>query len=138
MITADQIVAHLVGDYIIQSKWMAETKTKKGWMGHVAAFVHAVTYTLPFLAITTDWKALLPIALTHFVIDRTRLVRHVIWARNWAAPPDYNPHWDLCRKTGAPDKDAEQLPWLHTWLMIIADNTLHLLCNGLSIWLVSQ
>ena len=47
-ITADQILAHLVGDYILQSHWMAQNKAKQS----VAAAVHAVTYTLPFAFIT--------------------------------------------------------------------------------------
>lgn len=42
MITADQIVAHMVGDYIIQSDWMATEKTKRS----AVAAIHAVTYTL--------------------------------------------------------------------------------------------
>lgn len=29
MFTADQFVAHLVGDYILQSHWMATEKTKR-------------------------------------------------------------------------------------------------------------
>lgn len=28
-------------------------------------------------------------------------------------------------------------PWLSVWLLIIADNTLHLICNGIALaWLV--
>ena len=45
MITADQILAHLIGDYLLQSHWMAQEKTKRS----IAAAVHAVSYTLPFL-----------------------------------------------------------------------------------------
>jgi hypothetical protein len=29
MITADQLLAHLVGDYVLQSHWMATQKVKK-------------------------------------------------------------------------------------------------------------
>jgi hypothetical protein len=48
MITADQLVAHAVGDYILQSDWMATEKTKQ----NAAAATHALTYTLPFLFLT--------------------------------------------------------------------------------------
>lgn len=65
-ITADQILAHLVGDYILQSHWMATEKTKQS----VAAGVHAVTYTLPFLFLTWSPWALAFICGTHFLIDR--------------------------------------------------------------------
>jgi hypothetical protein len=45
MITANQLVAHAVGDYILQSDWMANEKTKRS----LAALLHVMTYALPFL-----------------------------------------------------------------------------------------
>ena len=78
LFTADQLVAHAVGDYIIQSDWMADNKTKSD----VAALIHAATYTLPFLLITTDALALAWILMTHFFIDRYRLSRFVNWFKN--------------------------------------------------------
>jgi len=83
MITADQIAAHLVGDYILQSNWMATEKTKKS----IAAAVHAVSYTIPFALITYNIYALMVISITHFVIDRFRLARYVVWLKNFLAPP---------------------------------------------------
>lgn len=117
--TADQIVAHLVGDYILQSHWMATEKTKQSF----AAAVHAICYTLPFLLITRAPAMLAVICGTHFLIDRFRLARFVVWAKNGARGP--------ITATGYPD-DVQ--PWLSVWLLIIADNTIHLLCNGLAIW----
>lgn len=127
--TADQIVAHLVGDYIIQSHWMANEKTKRS----VAAAAHAVVYTLPFLLITQNAAALAIICGTHFVIDRWRLARFIVRWKNQLLAGREGP--DACSKyrtaTGYPDDTP---PWLAVWLLIIADNTLHLLCNGLAIW----
>lgn len=124
MITADQLVAHAVGDYILQSDWMATEKTKQ----NTAAAVHALTYTFPFLFITSSLAALAVICGTHFVIDRWRLARYVVWAKNWIAPS--NRPWKECAATGySPDRPA----WLTVWLLIIADNTLHVLCNGLAL-----
>lgn len=121
MFTADQIVAHLVGDYLFQSHWMATEKTKRS----VAAAVHAVSYAIPFLLLTQSPLALALIVGTHFAIDRWRLARFVVWAKNG------------CRgevtATGYP---ADTPPWLAVWLLIITDNTLHLLCNGLALLLV--
>jgi hypothetical protein len=51
-ITADQILAHMVGDYLLQSHWMATEKTKRS----LAAGVHAGTYTLPFLFLGKDGR----------------------------------------------------------------------------------
>jgi hypothetical protein len=121
MITADQILAHLVGDYIIQSDWMASEKTKR----HAAAAIHAITYTLPFLFLTFDPLALAFIAGTHFVIDRWRLARFVCWFKNYPWQP-----WADCAATGYP---SSKPAWLSVWLLIIADNTMHLICNGVAL-----
>lgn len=139
MFTADQLVAHAVGDYILQSHWMATEKIKR----HSAAAVHAVTYTLPFLLITQSPLALLAILVPHFFIDRYRLARYVVWLKNgpfeqrevgtivlsgllfhtvWKRKPITN--------TGYPDNVP---PWLSNWLLIVADNILHVLCNGIAI-----
>ena len=120
-ITADQLLAHLVGDYIIQSDWMANEKTKKS----VAAAVHAVTYALPFLFLTFSPSALIFIVVTHFIIDRWRLARFVVYAKNipWQK-------WSDCSATGY---HKDRPIWLSVWLLIIADNTMHLICNGLAL-----
>lgn len=125
MITADQLVAHAVGDYILQSDWMANEKTKQS----AAALAHAITYTLAFLFITQRPVPLLVIAGTHFVIDRWRIARYLVWAKNWLAPT--NKPWSDCKGTGYP---SDRPPWMAVWLLIIADNTLHVLCNGLALY----
>ena len=113
--TADQIVAHLVGDSLLQSHWMATEKTRNS----VAAAVHAATYTLPFAFITWSPVALALICITHFIVDRWRLARFVVWAKNGARGP--------VTATGY----ADDVPaWLSVWLLIVADNTLHILING--------
>jgi len=143
MFTADQFVAHLVGDYILQSHWMA---TRKG-ESSIAAALHAACYTLPFLLITQSFAALWIIALTHFCIDRWRLARFVVWAKNgpiyyreqepasnfnrWHAGPPGGFEWQPMTATGYQD---DVPAWLAIWLLIITDNTLHLICNGLAIW----
>ena len=93
MITADQLLCHLVGDYILQSHWMATTKTKAS----MPALIHAVCYSLPFLFLRPSPEALAMIVSTHFVIDRWRLARYLIWAKNWIGP---NKPWAECSKTG--------------------------------------
>lgn len=127
MITADQLVLHAIGDYILQSDWMATEKTKK----NVAALAHVVTYALPFLLLTTAPVALAFIAGTHFVIDRWRLARFVCWAKNWPWPG--RRPWNECTTTGYP---SDRPPWLAVWLMIIADNVMHVVLNGVALrWL---
>lgn len=119
MFTADQIVAHFVGDYILQSHWMANEKTKQS----LAAAAHAITYTLPFALITHSLAALAVICGTHFLIDRFRLASYVVWFKNGP--------WHPWTPTGYP---ADTPAWLSVWLLIIADNTLHILINGVAIY----
>lgn len=118
LFTADQLVAHAVGDYILQSDWMADNKTKQ----HFAAAVHAITYTLPFLLITQSPAALATICGSHFVVDRWRLARFVVWLKNGP--------WLPLTATGYQDSKP---PFLAIWLLIIADNIVHVVCNALAI-----
>ena len=139
---------------------MALEKTKRS----VAALVHATTYTLPFMCLTTSIPALALICLSHFVIDRWRLARYVCWVKNYLAPewidagqiPTHEPNrvveytdgssevldykmttlwlrnypWAECSGTGY---HKDRPAWMTVWLMIIMDNTLHIICNGLAI-----
>lgn len=129
------LLAHLVGDYLIQSDWMATQKVKRWW----PAVVHGVSYTLPFVLLTQEPAALAVIAGTHVVIDRFRLAKYVVWLKNWVAPvrvrrgttsririESYNPPWSECNVTGYPNNRPI---WLTVWLLFIADNTIHLLIN---------
>lgn len=119
-------LAHMVGDYLIQSDWMAQEKTKRWW----PAIAHAVTYGLPFLLVTQSLLALLVIVGTHAVIDRYRLARHVVWFKNQLAPWSFRPgHTATGHGTDRPD-------WMAVWLLIIADNVLHMLINVAAVvWL---
>jgi len=157
LITADQLVAHAVGDYVLQSDWMANEKTKKS----VAALVHVATYALPFLFITRSIPALAVIISTHFVIDRWRLARYVCWVKNFLAPHwttiliypatrsvpkstevsaelptptirvlDWWPPWSECSATGY---HQDRPVWMSVWLMIITDNIIHVVINSLAI-----
>ena len=138
------IVAHLVGDYCLQSDWMALEKTKRSG----AALAHAATYTLPFMLLLPPAHGGMGLAfifISHFVIDRWRLARYVCWLKNFLSPPHtYGPTdlfghrdetkwrhpWSVCSTTGY---HKDRPPWLATWLLFIADNTLHLICNGIAL-----
>lgn len=132
LVTADQLVCHLIGDYVIQSDWMATEKTKRLW----PAFVHAVSYSIPFWFII-DWDrqpwALFVIVLSHAVIDHWRLARHVCWGKNLASPAAFRHPWTECVGTGY---HRDRPAWLAVWLMIITDNVMHVLINAAALrWL---
>lgn len=154
--TADQLVAHAIGDYVIQSHWMANEKTKKV----IPAVIHVLTYGIPFLFITRSIPALAVIVGTHFAIDHWRLARHFIWLKNFLAPKQFfsktedmyeiedeqgnkglqwdlylsrNRRWTECRATGFP---PETPIWMSFWLMVIVDNILHVSINAMALnWL---
>lgn len=156
---ADALVAHAVGDYILQSHYMATNKTTK----IVAALVHVLTYALPFLFITRSVPALVFIAGTHFVIDHWRLARHVIWLKNFIGPMEWvevgpvvygdgRNHgrigptnrrmvWRSTNVSWAEARENNGFPattpmWMSFWLMVIVDNLCHILLNGAALqWL---
>lgn len=115
----EQLILHLIGDYVTQSDWMAQRKTSSSW----AALCHATVYSIPFLLIGS-LRAFLIIWSTHFLIDRFRLARYVVFAKNFLGWPW--PTWSDCKGTGYP---SERPAWLAVWLLIAADNTLHLAIN---------
>src|SRR4051812_22834455 len=102
------VLAHLVGDYLIQSDWMANEKTKRWW----PAWAHALTYGLPSLFVTRSILALGIIVATHAVLDHSRLARHVGWIKNQLAPAAPRSRWKDCTATGySPDKPV----WMAVW-----------------------
>jgi hypothetical protein len=119
-VTAGLGLAHLTGDYLLQTHHQATEKTR-AWG---PALAHAATYTAAHLPLTRDPVALAVIGGTHAVIDRYRLARHVVWAKNQLAPKSHRP---TRTATGYPE---ETPPWLAVWLLIAADNTLHLLIGA--------
>ena len=133
-------------------------RSSSAWAGF-----HAVTYALPFWLLQPSWAAWCVICGSHFLIDRCGLARYVIWAKNivlglwpkwlWqrlaarhpaSAADSASRHaewrsdcsqlaWTHCKATGYPPNLE---PWLATFLLIIADNTLHLLANWTALrWL---
>lgn len=128
MITASQILAHLIGDYILQSDWMAANKRLRS----VPCAIHCLLYTACFVPITQNWISIGIIFASHFAIDRFGLARYIVYLKN-ALSPEPMPAWEDCNTTGY---HHERPAWLATWLTIIADNTLHLICNGLAIWIL--
>lgn len=126
MITADQLLCHAIGDYVLQSHWMATEKTKRS----LACLAHVAMYALPFLFLHPSLLALAVIVASHFVIDRWRLARFVVWVKNCLGP---NKPWRDCTATGYP---SDVPPWLSVWLLIVADNIMHVAINGAALrWL---
>jgi hypothetical protein len=139
-------MCHLVGDYFLQSDWMAMHKGKKT----LNCLVHVLLYTSCFLFLTLSWKALLFIGVSHFILDRFPIIiKRMIWIKNHL-PTSFYPPFEFCDSTGYFDdspyntltlKPGELSKYVsetygkprhfHITIMlyIITDNTLHLACN---------
>lgn len=123
MLQADDLLCHVIGDYVLQSDWMALNKSRRSDV----ALLHAVLYSVPFLALTRSAGALVTIAASHFAIDRWRLTRYLIWVTSWLNPRGYTPLDAADPLTGFPrDRPA----WVTFWLYVIVDNTVHVLINA--------
>lgn len=127
MTTAELLIfalaAHFVGDYLLQTNHMAREKTER-W---IPAILHGITYTIPFLFLTSSPLALLFISATHIVIDRYRLVKYVIWFKNQFAPQRHrHPLTPTGYSSDTPD-------WLAVSLMIVTDNLIHVILNAFAL-----
>jgi len=144
----EQLLAHLVGDYVLQNHWMAMNKTRR-WS---PAAIHALLYGLPFLLLVDNPTQWLVVVCTHLVIDRFRIARYWVdfWGNgkegqvyawlmrrvNWHRSVD-NTHWERQFKPRGEHHEATEYhpgvedapPFLGVWLLILVDNTMHLIIN---------
>ena len=127
LITGTQIGLHGFGDYFLQSSWMSTNKIKNSW----AAMAHALAYSAPFLLIGPSLNAWLFIAISHFFIDRFRLIRFINYANHFLSPPSYWMKWKDCNETGYPN---DLPPYLKKFLVVTSDNFLHIFCNGFALY----
>lgn len=98
------IVGHLIGDYVLQSDWMAMHKKKTDLTGLFACVIHCAIWTV-CMAIgikTTSLKTIVLLFLSHFVLDRTKVVEWLLNETKWMPNPAM-------------------------WKVIVVDNSLHLL-----------
>jgi hypothetical protein len=70
---------HFIGDYLLQTDWMATNKQAKTWTGLWACLLHCVAYSLTMLLSffmlkqQILWFVFIIAFLTHFPIDRYAL-----------------------------------------------------------------
>lgn len=131
----EQVLLHLWGDYIFQTDTQAKGKKLKGWYGTWCCLKHCLTYSLPFLLIGS-WKAWLVIFVTHFIIDRTKLIDYLLAIKNDVKK------LKVCGNEEHPVSEGKYMydisnfgfgldrPQILTlWLYIIVDNIFHITIN---------
>lgn len=104
------ILAHFIGDYLLQNDWMAQNKKKSS----LVCTIHVTLYCLPFLFCDIGLIAFLAIYSQHWIQDRTKFV-------SW-----------YCRKFGVFQSElkTDALPWGH----FIVDNVFHVIW----VWMVIE
>jgi hypothetical protein len=98
------LLAHLIGDYILQNDWMAKNKKTNTW----ACIAHVLTYMIPFIPLC--WFGLSPFAwgligYQHYIQDRSNFVA-----------------WFMDKKGS---KDFMNAP-MGPWSIVLTDNILHI------------
>lgn len=125
------ILGHFVGDYLLQSRPVATTKSQKGLKGVAVCSLHVFLYTLAIYAcsgLDNIWF-LLSIFIPHWVIDRHSLVKY--WM-NFINGYDLKDTWTRAPLCAAPAPDQlEQNVWKVSFAALVyavTDNTVHWLC----------
>jgi len=145
------ILAHFVGDYLLQPKWMATSKGLPSILGLIVCALHALLYSWTLgllLFFAEEWyssQLLIWVAITHFIVDRYSLGQ--LWLdaikgrhmhRDWHEGVDYIA--DAAAKSDDDGMDLRRLavPILSTnfavVVYVIVDNTIHMVLTF--IWLV--
>lgn len=145
----EQLLVHVFGDYFCQSSWMAINKSKKS----LNCLIHVLIYTACFLILTTSWKALLVIGVTHFLLDRFHTpLKRFIWCREHLNSTLSAPPYKYCDTTGYYDDSPYNTRkstqddyvtgamygkprhfFITIWLYIIHDNWIHLFINYMAL-----
>lgn len=111
------ILAHLLGDYVLQNDWQARQKTSSS----VACAVHVLLYTLVHVAVVETfaswpWWAYVAIAVPHFVVDRWGLAGW--WMKNVSGQSRF-------------------YSAMSPWSVVVVDNTFHLLTSAVVFYAVT-
>lgn len=70
MIPINYILAHFIGDFLLQNDWMATGKKKSS----LICSIHVAFYMIPFALVEVTWLQFLLIAIQHWIQDRSRFV----------------------------------------------------------------
>jgi hypothetical protein len=121
------IIAHLLGDWVFQSRKMAVEKGKQTLKGYLYCLFHVILYTAVFYFIVPNKSMLfyLSIMIPHFLIDKWSLVSY------WQRFRDGKFWWESYKEN--PTIFTERVEMGFAGLRYaVEDNTIHLICLYLS------
>ena len=141
----EQLLIHLFGDFVLQTDKQALNKKKNTYYGFRMCLTHCAIYTFPFILLTQSLTALVVIFSTHFVIDKTNIVAYFIAIKN-GTRAYYRSKVPILLRSSKTEEDLStyydisnfgfnvERPFaISIWLMIITDNTIHLIINYFAI-----
>ncbi|MEK7390552.1 MAG: DUF3307 domain-containing protein [Patescibacteria group bacterium] len=118
-------LGHMVGDFLLQSTWMALTKSQKGLLGMWACTVHVTLYTSAVVLMlwlgggTIATMVVVAIFIPHWVIDRWSLGEK--WLRMTRSR-----NRNRIEKTSGLMREYAFAFYAPVYISV--DNTLHFLC----------
>lgn len=124
------LLAHFIGDYVLQNNAMAKYKTSNTKVAFIHGFIQGLLLEIVVMAFypNTIWWVVYTIFLitwlSHSYIDRYRLAKPIIWAINQIAPKSERYPWYKAKENNGHSFGTPN--YMSNWLMIIFDNTLHL------------
>lgn len=101
MFNISYILAHFIGDFLLQNDWMAVGKKKNSFI----CTVHVTLYILPFFLTELSLLQISLIYIQHWIQDRTTFIK-------W---------WCSITKSFQSELEKDSLPWGH----FIVDQIFH-------------
>jgi hypothetical protein len=118
------LLGHLLGDYLLQNKWMALTKSKNTLEGWMAAIIHCCLYSLAvcFFMWNFDYIWFIVVFNSHFWIDKFALAERYKKIIGSSTLKEFVHRWDpLITRKDIVEGGFASLTYT------ITDNTMHLL-----------
>jgi hypothetical protein len=126
------ILGHLVGDYLLQTEWMALQKSKNTLDGWCAAIIHCLIYTFAMCLFMRNTQAIWMVAvfLSHFPIDKFGLAEKYMKYVKGSGLKQYIDTVDWTNPNHPPDDFTKGQQMLtggfRAFVYAVTDNTMHL------------
>ena len=134
------LLGHLVGDYLLQTNWMALNKHKNDVEGWLACTIHCLLYAAAVALFMSPFirpDTMLIIAfITHFPLDKFGLADKYLKAIGGRSPSewliDMKQQQMILGKDAIPTPEAMLSAGFTAFVYAVCDNTMHMLL----MWLV--
>ena len=122
------LLGHMIGDYLLQNKWMAMNKSGSTWKCTVHCLLYTFAVAISTLHYISLWQWWAVIFISHFVIDRWSLADKWLGFINGRSLTDYITNG---KKDIPSEMDQENYHALRGGFVALVyaatDNTMHLI-----------